>query len=103
MKSKVVWSAQVEKYVRSQAPEPRRAIWQEIKNLSNWDGRENPPAIRHLEDDLSGSSRLRIKGGRIIFRQDFENGQRVVKCLFAMERSTIYEVFRALLLDELAS
>ena len=103
MKSKMVWSAQVEKYVRSQAPEPRRAIWQEIKNLSHWDGHEHPPDIRHLEDDLSGYSRLKIMGVRVIFRQDFENGQRVVKCLFAMERSTIYEVFRALLLDELAS
>jgi len=102
MNSKVLWSPQVEKYVRSQAPVPRRELWREIKNLSTWDGRENPPHILHLEDDLSGYSRVRIKGDRIIFRQDFENGQRVIKCLYARDRNTIYEVFRELLLDELA-
>jgi mRNA-degrading endonuclease RelE of RelBE toxin-antitoxin system len=103
VKSKVVWSAQVAKYVRSQSPELRRVMGREIKKLSTWNGRENPPAICHLEDDLSGYSRLRIKSQRVVFRQDFENGQRVVKCLFAMERHTFYEVFRQLLLDELAS
>lgn len=101
MKCKVVWSPQVENYVRRKAPEPRREIGQAIKALAGWNGRENPPHIRHLEDDLSGYSRVRIKGERIIFREDFADGQRVIKCLYAGPRHTIYETFQELLLDEL--
>ena len=103
MKSKVVWSPQVENYVHSNAPEPRTALWKEIKKLVDWDGRENPPHIRHLEDELSGYSCVRIKRERVIFREAFENGQRVIKCLFAGPRKTIYEAFQELLLDEMAS
>ena len=103
MKFKVVWSAQVHHYIHSKAPVPRREMLKEIKSLAAWDGREDLPRIRHLEDDMAGYSRLRIKGERVIFRQAFENGQRVIKCLFAKERSTVYEIFRQLLLDELSS
>lgn len=102
MQSRVLWSEQVGRYVQSKAPEPRRAIWQAIKNLSAWDGKENQPLIVHLEDDLSGYNRVRIKGERVIFREDFENGQRVIKCIFAGPRLTVYDAFRELLLDELA-
>src|SRR3989442_1161736 len=98
MKAKVLWSLQVEKYVRSKGPEPRRALWREVKALAEWNGQEDPSRIRHLEDDLSGYSRIRCKGERVIFRQDFEAGGRVIKCLYAGERKTIYETFQELLL-----
>ena len=103
MKSKVVWSAQVQAYVGSKAPETRRALWQEIKNLAKWDGRENPPRIRQLEDELSGYARLRVKRDRVLFRESFERGERVIKCLYAGPRSTVYETFQEIFLDELAS
>jgi mRNA-degrading endonuclease RelE of RelBE toxin-antitoxin system len=103
MTSKVVWSSQVENYVRSKAPEQRKALWQEIKKLASWDGRENPPRIRRLEDELSGYSRVRIKSDRIVFRESFEGGQRLIKCLFAGPRKTIYETLQELFLDEMAS
>lgn len=103
MKSKVVWSAQVQAYVNSKAPEPRKVLWQEIKKLAKWDGRENPPRIRQLEDELVGYARLRIKQDRVLFRESFERGERVVKCLHAGPRSTVYETFQELFLDELAS
>jgi mRNA-degrading endonuclease RelE of RelBE toxin-antitoxin system len=101
MKSKVVWSPQVRKYVNSKAPELRRTFWREIKNLADWNGRENPPLIRHLEDNLAGYSRLRVARDRVIFREDFERGHRVVKCLHAGPRSAVYESFQEILLDDL--
>jgi hypothetical protein len=103
MKSKVFWSAQVQAYVNSKAPEPRKTLWREIKNLAKWDGRENPPRILHLEDELSGYSRLRVRRDRVLFRETSERGTRVIKCLFAGPRSTVYETFLELFLDELAS
>ena len=102
MQSKVAWSAQVETYVRSKAPEPRTQLWREIKSLTAWDGKATPPRIRHLEDDLTGYTRLRVGSHRVIFREDFEAGQRVLKCLYAGPRSTVYEAFSELMLDELA-
>jgi hypothetical protein len=101
MSSKVVWSEQVKNYVNSKAPLPRRAIWREIKQLADWDGRENPPKIKHLEDDLTGYSRLRSQSERIIFTQNFQGGQRIIQCIYAADRHTIYDAFRELFLDEL--
>jgi mRNA-degrading endonuclease RelE of RelBE toxin-antitoxin system len=101
MKTKVVWSPQVQQYVHSKAPEPRRILWREIKNLAKWNGQENPPVTRHLEDQLAGYSRLRVARDRVIFREDFERGQRVVRCLHAGPRSTVYECFEEILLDEM--
>jgi len=103
MASKVEWSAQVERYVRSKAPNPRRELCQEIKRLAHWNGQQNPPRIRHLEDKLSGYSRLRVNRHRIIFREAFEDGERIIKCLYAGPRSTVYETFQEVLLDELTS
>lgn len=101
MKSNVAWSAQVQKYVSSKAPEPRRTLWREIKKLADWNGRENPPRIRQLEDHLTGYSRLRVARDRVIFREDFEQGRRVIKCLHAGPRSSVYESFQEILLDDL--
>ena len=103
MKSKVVWSPQVQKYVNSNAAEPRRTLWREIKKLAGWNGRENPPLIRHLEDQLADYSRLRVARDRVIFREDFEWGQRVIKCLHAGPRSAVYESFQEILLDDLTT
>ena len=103
MPCKVLWTEQVEHYVRQQAPLPRAALWAELKALGQWDGRENPPHIRHLEDDLAGYSRVRIKNERIIFRQDYLAGQRVIKCLYAGPRKTIYEAFQEVFLDDLST
>ena len=102
MPCKVEWSAQVQGYVRSKAPGPRRELLKEIKGLANWDGNADPPRIRHLEDKLSGYSRLRVKIHRVIFREAFEKKGRVIKCLYAGPRSTVYEAFHEVLIDELA-
>ncbi|HEY1662783.1 MAG TPA: hypothetical protein VGI03_10220 [Verrucomicrobiae bacterium] len=103
MKSKVVWSSQVQSYVKSKAPETRKVLWREIKDLAKWDGRECVPRIRLLEDELTGYGRLRVKRDRVLFRESFERGERVIKCLYAGPRSTVYETFQEIFLDELAS
>ena len=103
MRSKIVWTNQVKNFVDSHAPEPRRALWREIKALAQWDGRENPPQIKHLEDELSGYSRLASGRVRVIFFETTTNGQRTIECIYAAPRNTVYEVFRLLFLDELAS
>ena len=102
MKSKVIWSEQVAFYVKSKAPGPRRELWRGIKGLADWDGKENPPQIRHLEDELIGYSRLRVGAHRLIFRETVAQGQRTIACLFAGPRSTVYEAFAELFLDELS-
>ena len=103
MQSSVRWSAQVETYVRSKAPGPRRELWQGIKALGDWDGREDLARLRHLEDELIGYSRLRIREHRIIFREAFQDGQRRILCLYAGPRQSVYEAFEELLLDDLSS
>lgn len=103
MKCKVTWSDQVERYVRSKAPEPRRALWQAIKSLADWTGKEDLPHIRRLEDELVGYLRLRAGKDRIIFRETFFEGERTVACLFADPRSTVYETFIELFIDELGT
>jgi mRNA-degrading endonuclease RelE of RelBE toxin-antitoxin system len=102
MKSRVVWTEQVQHYVNSKAPEPRRELWQEIKRLADWNGRENPPRIRRLEDDLTGYLRLRVGRLRVLFFENFDSGQRTIECIMAGPRNTIYETFAELLLDELS-
>ncbi len=103
MKSKVIWSEQVEHYVKSKAPDPRRELWRQIRALADWDGKEDPSHMCHLEDELSGYSRIRMGHHRVIFRESFIKGKRIVACAFAGPRETVYEAFAELLLDELAS
>lgn len=47
MKCKVAWTAQVEAYLKGKAPGPRRDLLRAIKELADWDGREDSPKIRH--------------------------------------------------------
>ena len=103
MPSSVRWSAQVEAYVRSKAPDARRELWKGIKALGDWDGREDVARLRHLEGELVGYSRLRIREHRIIFREAFQDGQRRILCLYAGPRQSVYEAFEELLLDDLIS
>jgi mRNA-degrading endonuclease RelE of RelBE toxin-antitoxin system len=103
MKSKVIWSEQVEGYVRSKAPDPRKTLWRAIKRLRDWDGKEDPPQLCHLEDELAGYLRLRVGRHRVIFRESFAQGERAIQCLYAGPRVTVYEAFAELFLDELTA
>lgn len=103
MNSRVAWSAQVENYLKGKAPGPRSDLLRAIKALADWDGRENPPEIRHLEGDLSGYSRLRVSQHRVVFRETAIADERVIVCLFAGPRNSVYELFAELFLDEVSS
>lgn len=56
--------------------------------------------INALEGRLSGYSRLRVGGYRIIFADTVKNGVRTFDCLFAERRSIVYELFEQILAEQ---
>lgn len=70
--------------------------------MAAWDGREQPPRIRFLEDELIGYARLRVGEHRLIFREAFADGKREIRFLHAGPRSTVYEAFQDLVLNDIA-
>jgi mRNA-degrading endonuclease RelE of RelBE toxin-antitoxin system len=97
MRTEVRVSSQVEEFVRSLAPEPRKVLRRAIKDLAKSDG-----DTELLEGKLAGWSRLRVGYYRVLFKETSEGGARVIKCVFAKPRSIVYEMFAQLLADELA-
>lgn len=92
MRTKVKIASQVETFVKSQAPEPRRRLTLGIKALA-----QNQGDIKRLEGKLAGYSRLRVAGHRVVFNERSENGERIVDCVFAEKRSLVYDLFIRLL------
>jgi mRNA-degrading endonuclease RelE of RelBE toxin-antitoxin system len=88
MKTKVELSDQVLNFVRTLAPEPRRALRLGLRDLEDERG-----DIKQLEGELAGWCRLRIKSYRVIFRYEMEVNQRVARCIFAERRELVYELF----------
>lgn len=98
MKTTVELSEQVVNFVRSLAPEPRRAIRLALRELE-----EDRGDIKQLEGELAAWCRLRIKGYRVILRYEIEGSERFARCIFAERRKLVYELFAAAikqLLDE---
>jgi mRNA-degrading endonuclease RelE of RelBE toxin-antitoxin system len=96
MKTKVKVEAQVETFVKSLAPEPRRKLSIAIKALA-----EDKGDLKRLEGKLEGYVRLRVAGYRVIFKERFDKGERIIDCIFAENRSVIYELFIRLLSEGL--
>ncbi len=96
MRTEVQWSGQVQNFVSSLAPEPKRKLRQAIRRLA-----EDRGDIKPLVDELTGYSRLRVGEFRVVYREAFEKGKAVRKCLFAERRDIIYEVFRKMVLDDI--
>jgi mRNA-degrading endonuclease RelE of RelBE toxin-antitoxin system len=94
--TKVRVSGQVESFVKSLAPEPRRALRTGIKSLASQRG-----DIKHLEGDLAGWSRLRIYTYRVVFKEIWQDGQRLVDCVYANRRSVVYDLFKEILRSQL--
>jgi mRNA interferase RelE/StbE len=88
MKTKVELAEQVVQFVRSLAPEPRRALRLGLRELE-----EDRGDIKQLEGELSDWCRLRIKGYRVVFRYEMEGNQRFARCVFAERRKLVYELF----------
>lgn len=95
MKISVKVSQQVETFVKSLAPEPRRALRQAIKALAQDKG-----DLKRLEGKLSGYHRLRVGGYRVIYVERFQSGQRLIQCLFVKERALVYDLFLQLRAEE---
>jgi len=88
MKTTVDLSDQVLNFVRSLAPEPRRALRLGLRGLADDRG-----DIKQLEGELAGWCRLRVKSYRVIFRYELEASRRIARCVFAERRALVYELF----------
>jgi mRNA-degrading endonuclease RelE of RelBE toxin-antitoxin system len=95
MITKVRVAAQVEAFVKSLAPVPRRALRQAIKGLV-----QNKGDMKRLEGKLSGYHRLRVGHYRVIYAERFEGGTRFIDCIFAKERAVVYDLFLELRAEE---
>lgn len=89
-------SEQVEHFVKALAPEPRQALRAGIKGLAEGKGDLKP-----LEAGLVGWQRLRVKAYRVVFKEFWEEGNRVIDCVYVNRRSVVYELFRELLKNQL--
>jgi mRNA-degrading endonuclease RelE of RelBE toxin-antitoxin system len=89
-------SPQVIAFVKSLAPEPHGKLTRAIKALA-----ENRGDIKRLEGKLEAFSRMRVTGHRVIFREDFKNGVRIIDCVFAEKRPIVYDLFVQLAAEEL--
>lgn len=92
MKVRVELDPQVANFVRSLAPEPRKRLRESLRGLEQEKG-----DIRQLEADLAGYARLRVGSYRVLIRFSAEGGRRVARCVFAEERSVVYELFAEIL------
>jgi mRNA-degrading endonuclease RelE of RelBE toxin-antitoxin system len=97
MRTKVEVAPQVKEFVRSLAPVPRRNLTLAIKSLAQDDG-----DLKVLEGKLAGYHRLRVSNHRVIYREQFIYGARVIFCIFAEHRSVVYKIFQQMLLEELS-
>ena len=96
MRTKVRVEDQVETFVKSLAPEPRRTVRQAIKGLAEDRGDTKP-----LEGKLSQFHRQRVGHYRVLYPERFEKRTRVIECVFARERLVVYEMFLRLQAEEL--
>jgi mRNA-degrading endonuclease RelE of RelBE toxin-antitoxin system len=91
--SKIIVHPQVEGFVRSLAPEPRRRLITAMKAL---------PAgnTKALEGRLAGYCRLREGGYRVIYSDSVKAGVRTFDCIFAERRSFIYDLFEQIIAED---
>jgi mRNA interferase RelE/StbE len=82
--------------VAAQAPESRKRLRVGIRGLGNDRG-----DITAVVDELLGYRRLRVGDFRVIYREAFERGAPVRKCLFVERRNVVYEIFRKMVLDDI--
>ena len=92
MKTKVRAGRPVEDFLKTLAPEPRRAVRRAMKSLADDKG-----DVKLLEGKLSGYWRLRVGKIRVIFEVKAIGGTRVIFCFYADYRSIVYVVLEQLL------
>src|SRR5438094_7439318 len=97
MKFRTVWAPQPEAFIKALAPDPRREIRHAIKHLA--EGKTAGLDLRALEGRLHGYMRLRVRTYRVIYQVTAERGP-TIRFLAAGPRSTIYEAFEAILVEQ---
>jgi mRNA-degrading endonuclease RelE of RelBE toxin-antitoxin system len=89
-------SPQVREFISAQAPDPSKRLRAGIRGLAKDRG-----DTKGLMDELLGYKRLRVGEFRIAYREAFEAGEPVRRCLFVERRNVVYELFSQMLLDDL--
>ncbi|SDT86570.1 mRNA-degrading endonuclease RelE, toxin component of the RelBE toxin-antitoxin system [Verrucomicrobium sp. GAS474] len=87
---------QVVDFLRRLPPDPRHRMREAIRNL-----REEKGETKALQGELEGYHRLRVGSYRVIYQYEVENGRRIIGCVFAERRSTIYDLFIDMVSDRL--
>ena len=94
---KVEVSDQVLKFIKSQAPEPRKRLRLALRKLASEQG-----DIKSLEGPLSGYLRLRVGPYRVLLAYGADSGcPKCLRCLFAERRDIVYEIFSRALRDRI--
>jgi mRNA interferase RelE/StbE len=96
MKTRVLLGEQARGFVGALAPAPRRRVWAAIKAL----GQDKGDVVQ-LEGDLAPYWRLRVGKIRIIFEEQYQDGERLLKCFFADYRATVYSALAELIANNL--
>ena len=90
---RVLLAAQVVDFVRRLPPEPRQRLRRALRDLARGKG-----DIKPLEAPLEGYCRLRVGGYRVVFAY---GNRGTVECIFAEQRSIVYELLIDRLRDRL--
>ena len=94
--TEILVSDQVEAFVKALAPDPRKALRVAIRALESGAG-----DLKSLEGELLGWTRLRVMTYRVIYKERWEAGERIIDCVFANRRSVVYEMFKELLRNQI--
>lgn len=90
---RILLAPQVVDFVRRLPPEPRARVRRALRELAKDRGDVKP-----LEAPLAGYCRLRIGGYRIVFAY---GKRQTIECIFADQRSAVYELVLERLRDRL--
>jgi mRNA-degrading endonuclease RelE of RelBE toxin-antitoxin system len=94
--TKIKIGAAAENFIKTLAPEPRRALRRGIKGLE-----KNAGDIKQLEGELSEYCRLRVGRMRVIFSVEIIRGERLILCHYVNFRPVVYQLFGHLLASSL--
>lgn len=94
----MLWMPQAEAFIKSLAPGPRRAVRLAVKQLAL--GRTAGLDLRSLEARLQGYLRLRVGTYRVIYTVDALPRGPAITLLAAGPRSSIYESFEKILIEQ---
>jgi len=90
MKKTVRISKQVQDFIQTLSPDPKKALRQGLRGLETDEGN-----ICSLNDDLKGYYRLRVRSYRVIFSRP---EPAIIQCEYAEHRKVVYKHWSRLIL-----